>query len=441
MRILHVLAGAWPGSGIAEVVAGLSGELKVQGHDVTVATLKGQLSCSMVTAQSKGVRVVQFKARRPYSLFCSSEMWHSLDVLARGADVVHVHGAWTFPVWWACHCARKEGKPLVLSPHGSFEPARLRYSRWKKCGAGLLDRYYLRRAAVLHATCPAEAEDVVAYVGEACRTRIATVVNGVDLAKLGVVSEALGAIELHARTVLYLGRLHPLKGVDLLISAWADVMRARSAMSRAVAAGAGGPPPPWKLLIVGPDEQGTLAGLREQVKGLMLDDSVIFLEAIYGEEKAKVIASANLFVLPTRSENFGIVVAEALAFGVPVITTKGAPWPELLGTLATVTSESSRRSALGVAVREVTSATERNVPNVLDPQPPAVGRCGWWTDIGVEPLAVALKEAMSLTDEQRRLMGANGRKLVEKKYTWPKVAKEMSKVYETCVKETGRHSQ
>jgi glycosyltransferase involved in cell wall biosynthesis len=102
-----------------------------------------------------------------------------------------------------------------------------------------------------------------------------------------------------------------------------------------------------------------------------------------------LLQSASLFVLPTFSENFGIAVAEALAAGVPVITTKGAPWKEL-----------------------------------------ETHRCGWWVDVGAEPLATAMREAIALSDEQRRAMGKRGRRLVEERYSWPKIAADMKSVYE-----------
>lgn len=108
------------------------------------------------------------------------------------------------------------------------------------------------------------------------------------------------------------------------------------------------------------------------------------------DEMAKwdLYGSADLFVLPTFSENFGIVVAEALASGVPVVTTTAAPWGAL-----------------------------------------AEHRCGWWVDVGVEPLAEALREATALSDAARHTMGRRGRALVEERYSWAHVAEQMRTAY------------
>jgi len=249
-----------------------------------------------------------------------------------------------------------------------------------------------------------------------------------------------------------LGRLHPLKGLDLLISAWAEIKGsiAPKALVQGLnrADGAGSKVTneflSWQLVIAGPDEQDTLKNLREQVKRLELEKSVTFCGPLYGEEKRRVLQSADLFALPTRSENFGIAVAEALASGVPVITTKGAPWSELLGN-----SDSSFvhycDSALVEKPEDGGQRPEALPTNELLPdssfilQPSAFaafGRCGWWVEIGVEPLAEALREAMSLTDEARRVMGANGRRLVEAKYRWVAVAERMAGVYREIIAAT-----
>jgi glycosyltransferase involved in cell wall biosynthesis len=114
-----------------------------------------------------------------------------------------------------------------------------------------------------------------------------------------------------------------------------------------------------------------------------------FLGPVGDERKWEVFGQADLFVLPTKSENFGIAIAEALAAGVPVITTKAAPWQEL---------ESHR--------------------------------CGWWVDVGVEPLAAALREATAASPDVLREMGLRGRELVRERYSWPKIAEDMKAVYE-----------
>ncbi|MDD5707221.1 MAG: glycosyltransferase, partial [Kiritimatiellae bacterium] len=197
------------------------------------------------------------------------------------------------------------------------------------------------------------------------------------------------------RTVLYLGRLHPLKGLELLVEAWGILRQpsrplyGRTAKEQKDNHGGDG----WRLVIAGPDEEGTLAALKRQAQELKLTNTICFLGPIYGAEKERLLCGADLFVLPSRSENFGLVVAEALAAGVPVIATRATPWAELLG------------------------------------DPTGAGRCGWWVDAGAEPLASALREAMNLTDGERQGMGRNGRQLVNTKYRWEAVAERMVACY------------
>jgi hypothetical protein len=147
---------------------------------------------------------------------------------------------------------------------------------------------------------------------------------------------------------------------------------------------------------------------------------------------------------------------------VPVITTKGAPWAELLGSGESALSAISRGSELSGgsepnaisqgdeseiesgmvysqklnapnALNALNAPNTPNALNQLNSLAPATGRCGWWIDIGVAPLAEALREAMSLTDEERRALGENGRRLVESKYRWETVAGEMAAVYSGIV--------
>jgi len=499
---------------------------RIAGHDVrlvTVARREDKLTDAAVRAGAEGVEIVRFAPSFPRALVFSWQMLAGLDAVLKDADMVHVHSNWTFPVWWGCRTALKYGKRLIMTPHGCLSPERLAHSRWKKRLAGLVDRRFLRRADVLHATCEEEADAIKAFrfsarMRECASARfervgsagpvVVVVPNGVEikgliepdgsglrvqsssamratadksrLAPLVQVGERGEVLKLdeherakRTRTVLYLGRLHSLKGLEMLISAWAEI-RGSSASGELLA---------WRLVIAGPDEQGTLKALKAQVERLGVTESVTFAGSVYGEAKQRLLAEADLFVLPSRHENFGLTVVEALAAGVPMITTKGTPWSELEGKGSNVPQSATGLNGLrrfrlrflrqdkGSRVQSSSAMRATADKSRLAPLPASIptprqgfkgskvqgipkglvhgdfnersassfihhpssfsanGRCGWWVDIGVEPLTQALREAMSLSDAERRAMGENGRKLVEEKYQWKKIAEQMTEVY------------
>ena len=152
----------------------------------------------------------------------------------------------------------------------------------------------------------------------------------------------------------------------------------------------------WKVELVytvsGELEKGYEKKVKARVKELELQDQFIFTGALNDDEKWAAYARADLFVLPTYSENFGIVIAEALWAGVPAITTKGTPWAEL-----------------------------------------ETRKCGWWINVSsdgaescdLKELVCSLTEATKLSDQDRYAMGMRGRQLIEHKYTWNMVCKEM----------------
>ena len=363
MKILHVVAGLSPsGGGLSEAVPMFAWKAAMAGQTVilaTIATDTDRLSDVTEKARSYGVKVVCFAPSWPHFLFFSWQMFFGFRYWVKQADIIHIHSNWTFPVWWACLLAILLGKPYVMSPHGAFDPVRLIHSAWKKKLVGWMDRFFLRRAALVHALSEVEAKWIeCAIANKRTRQMICIVPNGVEYLDKDTETarkccdRLLGDAQEKTRTVLYLGRNHPLKGLDILGEAWQKVKRDG-----------------WRLALVG-------AGLPDGV--------------VEGEKKWSVLRSADVFVLPTRSEGFPLSVLEALAVGVPVITTKGAPWEELVSE-----------------------------------------QCGWWVDVGVEPLADALREAMNLTDKERRVMGENGQRLIERKYKWETVAKQMVELYET----------
>lgn len=127
---------------------------------------------------------------------------------------------------------------------------------------------------------------------------------------------------------------------------------------------------------------------------------MIFTGPVFDRQKAALYQQADLFVLPTHSENFGVVVLEALAAGLPVITTKAAPWQAI--------EHMDRPGG----------------------DPAWLARAGWWIDVGVEPLVDALRDAMQATSAERRRIGDNARWFARERYSWPAAARTMNEAYD-----------
>lgn len=138
--------------------------------------------------------------------------------------------------------------------------------------------------------------------------------------------------------------------------------------------------PGWRFVIAGGDEDGYRAKVEDLFRQRGLQASFEFLGFVDGVRKQACFDQADVFVLPTYSENFGIAVAEALANDLPVITTTGAPWSDLV-----------------------------------------LHRCGWWVEPGVSGIAGALVMAMGCETSELKRMGHRGRQLVKAKYSWDKI--------------------
>ena len=343
--------------GVGVTTKGLAEAVAAEGVSVAVFFL------SRAGAQAKpdmaGVRGVACATVR--------EMKRKLEdeLTGRTRSVIHNHGLWLGVNHSGALLARKRCTPLLCSPHGMLRPWAISHKRWKKKLAWwLYQRADLRCAAALHATSPVEAQE---FRRLGLENPIAIVPNGISIPPWQEPCQRTGP-----RTVLFLGRIHLIKGLLTLVSAWAKVR-----------------PAGWRCVIAGPDQGGHQAQVEAAITREKLETVFEVTGPVLPEGKWALFHSAHLFVLPSVSENFAVVVAEALAASVPVITTKGTPWEELV-----------------------------------------THQCGWWVDIGAEPLEAALREAMALSDEQRQEMGQRGRRLVAEKYAWPKIALQMKSVYE-----------
>lgn len=284
-------------------------------------------------------------------------------------DICHGHGIWDIQIHLMVLFAKKNGLPFLISPRGMLEPWALNTGKWKKkLAMAIYQRGDLARAACIHATAKMEANNI-RNLGFS--NPIAVIPNGIDVFEFPM---RMGFEERSIKTLLFLSRIHPKKGIELLVEAW-------SLLDKNKKLG-------WKVEIVGNGDVKYLKSLEKLILEKGLESEITMLGPKFGENKLAAYQRADLFVLPTYSENFGIVVAEALACGIPVITTKGTPWEDL-----------------------------------------DIYNAGWWIEIGVYPLVEALKKAITLSDYELKLMGLSGRRLIEEKYSIESVAKHMESLY------------
>lgn len=282
-----------------------------------------------------------------------------------------------FPNLYARQAAKRNQLPLVISPRGMLEAWSLNRSQLQKRVAWCLyEKENLLNATAFHATSIDELHSIRRL---GFTQPIALIPNGVSVPSLTQIPprDALTRRfpELaNKRWLLFLSRLHPKKGLDTLLRVW-QTLHAQF--------------PDWHLVIAGPDLIGYQANLIDLTVQLNLQHRVTFTGMLSGNDKAIALSHAQLMVLPSHSENFGIAIAEALAYAVPVITTKGTPWQDL---------------------------------HKYD--------CGWWIENNAQTLANTLIEAMQLSDWERRSKGQNGRQWMIEQYSWSAIAQSMSKVYQ-----------
>lgn len=359
------------GGGIAVVVHALGAALSDEGVEVSLHGVAAD--GEDVPMRSKRLPVHLARRYGPAAFGFAPGMQAALA--AEAPDLVHAHGLWMYPSLASLSWSRRTRRPVVISPHGMLDPWAVGRSAWKKRLAGLLyEDAHLRRSACLHALCAAEAE---ALRGFGLDNPIAVIPNGVELPRAvrNDAAEPAVARPEGRRTLLFLGRIHPKKGLVQLLHAWA----ALSADLRHQ---------PWRLVIAGWDQVGHLARLRRLADELGIRGTVQFAAAQFGDAKRATFAAADAFILPSLSEGLPMAVLEAWSYGLPVIMTPACNLPEGF----------EHRAALR-------------------------------TEADPEHLVEVLRHVLRMPTEDLRAIGRRGRALVEERFTWPRIGREMARVY------------
>ncbi len=384
MRVLHVtpyFAPAFNYGGPPRSILGLCKALLKVGVEVEVFTTTANgdfdLPASRESADLyEGVPVRYFQRAFPRRFFGASGLAEALPSVLNSFDLLHIHGLWNLPAWRASLPARRAGLPYIISPRGMLDPGSLAHKSWRKRFAyQIMERKNLANAAFLHATSEAEGRTLKTYGFE---PEIVVVPNGVDdfiedRSPERAFRHKYG-IDRDAKLVVYLGRIHPIKRLDILAGAFTQV-------SELI--------PNAHLIIAGPDE----IGYRKTLEPMFarVSKAVHWIGEVGQAEKWALLKDADVLAMCSDSESFGMSVVEAMAAGIPVVVTRTCPWPEI---------ESAR--------------------------------CGFWVAQESREIAGTLSYILSNPGEAKA-MGERGRALARDKYGWDSIARKMTDHYATAV--------
>ncbi len=402
MHLLYAVHGYKPAyriGGPIHSVSAVAERLVRAGHRVTVFTTNSNLDQDLDVPVDRpidvdGVEVWYFRHEEPvqrllprvsyvsksigylYAPALKAELERALPAV----DLVHTHMPFVYPTFAAGRAALRHHKPLVYHQRGVFDPARLRFRGAKKRAyIRFVERPLMQRAAALIALTDAEVDS---YRGLGVSTPIRVVPNGIDVDRYRCRPEAdmvqCFGMPADARVVLFMSRVHPIKGADRLLSAF---RRVHAAIPNA-----------W-LVMAGPDEWGLEAEFRRQAAADGVAARVLFPGMVDGDVKLDLLARADVFCLPSAAEGFSMAVLEALASATPVLLSPGCNFPEV------------ERAGAG---------------RVADTNPATIA----------DALIQLLGDGSTL-----REMGRRGRELVMRDYSWDRITELMLDTYETIVAE------
>ncbi len=286
-------------------------------------------------------------------------------------DLVQLQSIWDWEYHKLARLCRKHNIPYLLTPRGMLEPWSLQQKKWKKkIARWLYQDKDLKKCACIYTTSELEAYHIREL---GFNNPICIIPNGIELNGYPCRTDLTQV----KKQVLFLSRIHPKKGIEVLIDAWKRLVPNF---------------PDWQLLIVGNGDPGYIEELNRIVSAAELHEFIRVLPPVFGKEKQEMYSSSSLFVLPSYSENYGMVIAEALSCGVPVITTDNTPWDILNKT-----------------------------------------NTGWCIPLDLNSLTTCIKEALELSEETLFEMGQRGSKMVAELFDYKKVAVMNKRLYEWII--------
>jgi glycosyltransferase involved in cell wall biosynthesis len=392
MKVTHLTqAASTSGGGISEVVRALSMAQQDAGDQLRILSVAddGEAIGPWPEGSPEFLGACHFPG-----MILLPDLDERLDQI--NPQVMHTHGIWSYLSIGVPRWARKHGQPYIVSPHGMLDAWALDNSKIKKkLAAALYERRHLRGAACLHALCQSEAKSIREF---GLKNPIATIPNGIEIPEGRDLSSRY---LVKKKIMLFLGRLHPKKGLENALRAWAASRSEASPDSK---------PSNWQFVIAGWDQgdhEVRLKQLCEELElsfadvpakqflsleassGQLSGFSVVFVGPVFGELKAQLLERANVFILPSFSEGLPMSILEAWAYELPVVMTDYCNLPEGFNADAAI-----------------------------------------HIDTEVEGMSAGMIKMIECSDAELKGMGVNGLNLVKEKFTWATIAAQMGELYQ-----------
>ena len=326
--------------------------------------------------QRYGLDWVNCELTGPKKFMYSKSLQIAIKKKLSDDNIIFSNNLWNYPAFLSAKLARKHSIPHIISIRGTLYPWSLKQGKWrKKLAWHLFQKKALQQANVLHVTC---VDELNAVRSLGIKTPVALIPHGInynDYQNLPNKRKALGHLNLKSekKYLLFMSRLHKKKGLDLLLSIWPNIIKKH---------------PDWCLLVVGPDYSDYTKKIEELISKFNIADNIKSLGMLTGDKKYSAFSVASLFVLPSFSENFGVVIGEALASGLPTITTTGTPWPEIIDY-----------------------------------------NCGRYIELSARNLESAINDLLVCNDNELAFMSLAAKALIKEKYSWTIQAQRFSKVF------------